>query len=86
MHVKNDKALSELCTILQTFAAVREEGIFKLDAVDEVVRRTGLSMDIVIGLLDASGVYELKEGSTIQDDMLFDTRFKVDESQPWKLV
>lgn len=84
--MENNKALNELCAILQTFAAVRGEGIFKLDAVDEVARQTGLPMDVVIGLLDASGVYELKEGSTIQDDMLFDTRFKVDEMQPWKPV
>jgi len=84
--MKNNKALSELCSILQTFAEVRGEGILKLDAVDEVVRRTGLSMDAVTGLLDATGIYELQEGSTIQDDLLFDTRFKLDDSERWKPV
>jgi hypothetical protein len=81
--MNKDKTLNEVCAILQTFAAVRAEGIFKLDAVDEVARRTGLPKGLVIDLLDASGVYELREGTTIQEDMLLDTRFKPEEIETW---
>ena len=70
------KPITEVHIVLRSFAEVRREGIFKLDAIDEVARRTGIKREDVITILDASGVYELKEGSTIGQDTLFDTRYR----------